>query len=117
MGGPSKVEGSSTSTPASSFGTLSLKKKQKLQAWQAYHLLTYETQWKPVIDKEWAELCTEWEKLHPDEKIPQTWFAFMNKFMKEKFDKETDKVKKQVEEYQQKAIEEKAENLNAVYQQ
>lgn len=94
-----------------------MKKKRKMQAWQTYHTLTYEKKWKSVIDAEWAEHCVNWETSHPGEKMKDTRFAFMNRFIIEKFNGETDDVKKEVEEYRTKAVEESADNINSVYQQ
>ena len=46
-------------------------KPKMLQAWQAYHALTYESQWKPQVDKEWAKYKLEWESQNPSEKPPE----------------------------------------------
>ena len=86
---------------------LNLKPKAKnLQGWQAYHALTYESQWKADVDKVWAEYKTKWETEHPDQKIQKTRFEIMNDFMKEKYAQATPEILKQVEDYRQKVKEE-----------
>jgi len=84
-----------------------LKPKPKnLQGWQAYHALTYESQWKADVDKIWVEYKTQWESEHPDEKPEKTRFEIMNDFMKEKFTQATPEILKQVEDYRKKVKEE-----------
>ena len=68
-------------------------KPKMLQAWQAYHALTYESQWKPQVDKEWAKYKLEWESQHPSEKPLKNWFTIMVEFMKDKFQNETEEMK------------------------
>jgi hypothetical protein len=86
---------------------LNLKSKPKvLQGWQAYHALTYESQWKADVDKTWAEYKTQWESEHPDQKPEKTRFEIMNDFMKEKFAQATPDILKQVEDYRNKLKEE-----------
>ena len=99
---------SRTLTSSSTRGNvLNLKPKAKtLQGWQAYHALTYESQWKPEIDKIWAEYKTEWESEHPDQKPEKTRFEIMNDFMKEKFAQATPEILKEVEDYRKKLKEE-----------
>jgi hypothetical protein len=70
-----------------------------LQAWQAYHSLTYESKWKPFVDEKWQTYKTEWESEHPNEKPQKTRFEIMNEFIKEKFANETDNMKEQCETY------------------
>jgi hypothetical protein len=90
-----------------SHSVLNLKSKPKmLQGWQAYHALTYESLWKPEIDKNWAEYKSRWESEHPDEKPEKTRFQIMNEFMKEKFAQATPEILQQVEDYRQKVKEE-----------
>lgn len=79
-------------------------KPQMLQTWQAYHAITYETQWKPHIDKEWERYKKEWESQNPSEKPPKppkNRFTIMVEFMKEKFLTETEEMKLRCEEYRQ----------------
>lgn len=86
---------------SSSTGTLKLKKKRKLQAWQAYHALTYESKWKPIINSEYTQYVMDWTSTGPEHLSPMSRFAFMNNFMREKYAAETDIVKAEVEEYRQ----------------
>ena len=72
-----------------------------LQDWQAYHALTYETQWKAHIDEEWAIYKNEWELQNPTEKPPKKRFTFMVDFIKDKFKNETEEMKTRCEEYRQ----------------
>ena len=81
---------------------LKMKAKPKmLQDWQAYQALTYESQWKPHVDKEWARYKEEWKVENPTEKPPKNRFTIMVEFMKEKFKNETDEMKLRCEEYRQ----------------
>jgi len=59
---------------------------RKLQPWQAYHVLTYHSQWKLHVDAAWA-------LEHPDEKPEKGRFQIMVEFMKAKFGEETDEMK------------------------
>jgi hypothetical protein len=79
-----------------------VKTKQKmLHAWQAYQALTYEKQWKGVVDKEWEQYKTQWESDHPNEKPEKTRFQIMCEFMKAKYETETAEMKQRCEEYRQ----------------
>lgn len=66
------------------------------QEWQVYQTMTYETKWKTIIDDEWETYKKNWEKENPDTKLPQGRFAFMNSFLREKYENETEEVKKSV---------------------
>ena len=68
-------------------------KPKMLQAWQTYHALTYESQQKPQVDKEWAKYKLEWESQNPSEKPPKNWFTIMAELMKDKFQNETEEMK------------------------
>ena len=72
-----------------------------LQGWQAYHALTYESQWKPQVDKEWAKYKLEWESQNPSEKPLKNRFTIMVEFMKDKFQNETEEMKLRCEEFRQ----------------
>lgn len=72
---------------------------RKLQLWQAYHALTYHSQWKPHVDAAWTEYLKAWALEHPDEKPEKTRFQVMVEFMKAKFDEEADEMKARCEEY------------------
>jgi hypothetical protein len=47
-----------------------MPKSRKLQPWQAYHALTYESKWKPHIDTAWTNYKKAWADEHPDKKTP-----------------------------------------------
>jgi hypothetical protein len=72
-----------------------------LQAWQAYHALTYEKQWKPHVDKLWETYKTEWESKNPnlDVKPPKSRLQLMNEFMREQYEAVDEDMKKQCEAY------------------
>ena len=79
---------------------LKIKSKPKmLQGWQAYHALTYESLWRPHVDKEWENYKAGWEVENPDEKPPKKRLQIMVEFMKEKFKNETEEMKACCEEY------------------
>ena len=84
-------------------GVLKVKAKvilRKLQPWQAYHALTYESRWKSSVNTAWIEYKEAWAAEHPnDKKPPKNRFQIMVDFMKEKFTKETDEMKVRCEEY------------------
>ena len=83
-------------------GILKVKPKampKKLQPWQAYHALTYESRWKADVNTAWAEYKTTWTAEHSDKKPEKTRFEIMVDFMKEKFAAETEEMKNRCEEY------------------
>jgi hypothetical protein len=85
-----------------SLGILKIERKPQpriLQPWQAYQALTYESRWKPEVDAAWSTYKNVWLTEHPEEKPPKIRFQIMIEFIKEKFEKETDEVKSQCEEY------------------
>ena len=63
-----------------------------LHAWQAYQVLTYESQWKMEVDKEWKEYKIKWESEHPGEDPLKGRFMIMNKFMREKYTSKEESV-------------------------
>ena len=77
-----------------------------LHAWQAYQALTYESQWKTEVDKEWREYKTNWESDHPGEDPPKGRFAIMNEFMREKYKNESEEMKERCEKYRRALKEE-----------
>jgi hypothetical protein len=88
----------------SSNGVLSIKPKpqtRKLHLWQAYQALTYESRWKPDVDAAWSDYKNEWMAEHPNEKPQKNRFQIMIEFMKEKFEGETEEMKRQCEEYRE----------------
>jgi len=80
-------------------------KPRILQDWQAYQVLTYESKWKAIVDKEWASYKMEWELEHLKETPPKKRFTFMVEFMKEKYKNETEEMKLQCQEYQKRKSE------------
>lgn len=81
-----------------------------LHPWQAYQALTYESQWKSEIDKEWKDYKTLWESEHPGENPPKGRFAIMNEFLKEKYENESDEMKDRCEKYRRSRKEESPED-------
>jgi hypothetical protein len=61
--------------------------------------LTYESRWKPEIDKAWAAYKSQWEAEHPNEKPGKTRFGMMAEFLKEKLANETPEMKEKVEQH------------------
>ena len=92
------------------------KTKRVKQPWQAYHKMTYESKWKPEIDKQWEEYTKMWKQEHPGEPVAKTRFAFMNDFMREKYDMETPEMKQKVEEYRHEAKNNESTDTNKMYQ-
>ena len=85
-----------------------------LHAWQAYQALTYESQCKTEVDKEWKEYKIQWESEHPGEDPPKGRFAIMNEFLREKYQNESDEMKERCKEYRRSLKQEtpnKAESL------
>ena len=73
---------------------------KKLQPWQAYHALTYRSQWKSHVDTAWSEYQKSWTAEHPTEKPEKSRFQIMVEFMREKYNEETEEMKKKCEEYE-----------------
>lgn len=63
--------------------------------------MTYESRWKPVINKGWDAYKAKWNKDHPGAPIDKTRFVFMVEFMKAKLEEETDEMKKRCEKYRE----------------
>ena len=87
---------------AGSLTILKIKQKTQprmLQPWQAYQALTYESKWKTEVDAAWSMYKSTWTTEHPEEKLPKSQFQIMIEFIKEKFEQESDEVKKQCEDY------------------
>jgi len=59
-------------------------------------MMTYEAQWKAVINKEWETYKSRWEAENPGNKLDKTRFMFMNAFMKEKYLEEMEEVQTSV---------------------
>lgn len=84
--------------------------------------MTYETQWKKVVDEEWAKYQSEWEAERPGEEIDKTRFTFMASFMRKKYQEETEEVhenvKKRREELKTEIEDEREGNeKNIAYQE
>jgi hypothetical protein len=98
-----------------------LKGKPKtLQEWQVYHLMTYDTQWKVVIDKEWETYKSTWEAENPGDEPDKTRFTFMNSFMKQKYLEETEEVQNNVRKRREELKAEvgaDGEDKNVAYQE
>jgi hypothetical protein len=77
------------------------RKPKLLQEWQVYHTMTYETQWKTVVDEEWAKYKSAWKADRPGEKIDQTRFSFMASFMRKKYQEETEEVHENIKKRQE----------------
>ena len=82
--------------------------------------MTYESQWKSVIDKEWENYKTSWEEENPGKELDQTRFTFMGSFMKQKYLEETEEVVDDVRNRREELIkedEEGGEQKNVDYQE
>ena len=87
-----------------------------LQPCQAYHTLTYESQWKAEIDREWDALNVAWTKEHPGIPLKKTQFEFMNSFIREKYEAESPEMKQRVEEFRCKLAEKPLDDANRDFQ-
>lgn len=72
---------------------------RKLQAWQAYHALTYESKWKPHVNEAWTTYKEKWQSENPNKKPEKTRLEIMVEFMRAKFNEEDEEMKKRCEEY------------------
>jgi len=100
-------------------GLLKMRGKQKaLQEWQVYHVMTYKTQWKTVVDEEWEKYKSAWEAKNPGEEPNKTRFGFMASFMRQKYQEESKEVQNNVRKCQEelKVLEAKGEDKNCAYQ-
>ena len=82
-------------------------------------MMTYETQWKAVINKDWEMYKKTWEAVNPGKEFNESWFAFMNAFIKEKYLEETEEVKANVRKRREElkdAFELEGAEKNASYQ-
>jgi hypothetical protein len=108
------------SSNAMARGVLNVKPKgqpKKLQLWQAYQALTYESKWKPDVDMAWSEYKNAWTSKHPDEKPPKNRFQIMIEFMKQKFEMESEDMKIRCEEYREHQLEDNSDSTkNAEFQ-
>jgi hypothetical protein len=74
--------------------------------------LTYESRWKPEVDKAWGDYVAKWNTEHPDEKTEKKRLVFLMEFMKEKLAAETDEMKKRVEDHRLSIKEEPVDSDN-----
>ena len=58
--------------------------------------MTYETQWKTVIDEEWEKFKSAQEAEKPGERFDGSRFLFMALFMRKKYLEETEEVQESV---------------------
>ncbi|KIJ91103.1 hypothetical protein K443DRAFT_126330 [Laccaria amethystina LaAM-08-1] len=98
---------------------LNLTKTRAWQPWQAYADLMYKTL-KPDIDRGYADLLEKWISEHPEgetegEKKPNR-FAYMNAFLKEKFEAESEEMREEVEAHRLKMVEIAPDEVNRQYQ-
>ncbi|KDR76585.1 hypothetical protein GALMADRAFT_66873 [Galerina marginata CBS 339.88] len=99
-------------------GVLKITQSRLKQEWQVYQLMTYESKWKAVIDNEWETYKKKWEEDHAGTKLPQGRFAFMNTFLKTKYNEESEEVKAEVRTRRSAMKEEveKTQEQNEAYQ-
>ena len=103
-------------TSRASKGILKLKKKRMWHSWQAYHNLTYDEIWKPIIEVEWDDYIKSWKAEHGDTPLTMNNFTFMNAFLKARYE-DDDELKEHVEEHRQKISKPPPAEVNASYQQ
>lgn len=96
-------------------GMLRLQGKTRIPLeWQVYQQMTYESKWKPIIDKEWGEIKNKWEEENPEMKMTKSRFNFMNTFLQEKYNQEPDDIKNQVRKRREEMKEEGYADKNDV---
>lgn len=83
--------------------------------------MTYETEWKSIIDEEWEKYKTTWEGDNPGVEPPETRFTFMASFMRQKYLEQTEEVQANVKQRREELkaeIEEEGEGdeKNLAYQ-
>ncbi|KIJ96212.1 hypothetical protein K443DRAFT_124517 [Laccaria amethystina LaAM-08-1] len=81
-------------------------KPRVCQEWQVYQKMTYQTQWKTEIDKEWDALTKKWEAENPGQPMKALRFNFMNTFLQAKYTEESEEVKDKVRKRQEAMKEE-----------
>lgn len=88
-------------------GKLDQKRRQKLQATQAYSELYWKSKLKTIVEADWKT------KLQNEPEIPKkTYLAFMNMRVREIYEAEPDVVKAEVEHYRN--VETSDADLNSV---
>ncbi|KIJ94642.1 hypothetical protein K443DRAFT_134674 [Laccaria amethystina LaAM-08-1] len=100
-------------------GLLKIGKQKALQDWQVYHVMTYKTQWKTVVDEEWEKYKSAWEAKNTGEEPEETRFTFMASFMRQKYQEESEEVRNNVKKRQEELkaeLETEGEDKNHAYQ-
>jgi hypothetical protein len=99
-------------------GPLTLKKRRMWQPVQAYHDLTYEQIWKPIIDVEWEYYLKNWNASNQGQPPDKNRFVFMNVFMRDRYSEEDEEMKQRVEEHRQaKSRDPSPDDINEAYDQ
>ena len=86
-------------------------KPEVLHEWQVYYQLTYESQWKVIIEKEWETYKAKLIGENPKVNLRTAHFNFANAFIREKYQAETEEVKDEVRKHREK--DEKEGNVNS----
>ena len=85
---------------------------------QAYHDLTYEQIWKPIINIEWEYYLKNGNADNQGQAPDKNRFAFMNHFMRDRYNEEDEEMKQRVEEHRQtKSRDTSPDDLNDAYDQ
>ena len=81
--------------------------------------MTYKTQWKTIVDEEWEKYRSAWKAKNPGEEPDETRFSFITSFMRQKYQEETDEVRKDVKKRQEElkaALKTEGDDKNRTYQ-
>lgn len=99
-------------------GAITLKKRRLWQPVQAYHDLTYEQIWKPIIDVEWEYHLKNQNADNQGQVLNKNRFVFMNQFMRDRYNEEDEEMKQRVEEHRQaKSRDTSPDDKNDAYDQ
>ena len=85
-------------------------KSRVLHEWQVYYRMTYESQWKAVIEKEWETYKEKLTGENPEVNLRTARFNFGNEFIREKYQAETEEVKAEVKKRRER---EEEDNMNS----
>jgi len=77
-------------------------KSRVLHEWQVYYQMSYESQWKAIIEKEWETHKVKLTQENPKVNLKTAHFNFVNAFIREKYQAETKEVKDEVKKHQEK---------------
>ena len=72
--------------------------------------MTYESQWKAVIEKEWETYKEKLTGENPEVNLRMAHFNFGNEFIREKYQAETEEVKAEVKKRRER---EEEDNMNS----